>query len=51
MKAEIRIADAPEVIAGLRRLLADRLRAEAEGEPEFVASKLRRIAADFEAGQ
>lgn len=46
----INLSDMPEAIAGLRRALANRLRSEAEGEPEFIAAKLRRIAAEFEVG-
>jgi hypothetical protein len=47
----LKVSEFPGVIAGLRRAIAERLRSEADGEPEFVASKLRKIAADFEAGQ
>ncbi len=47
---KLSIEDMPKVLAGIRREIANMLRAEAEGEPEFVASKLREIAARFESG-
>lgn len=44
------ISSMPELIWSLRRELADLIRAEAEGEPAFVAARLLRIADMFEAG-
>lgn len=41
----------PEVIFALRKEMACILRAEADGEPEIVAAKLRALAAAFECGQ
>lgn len=41
----------PEVLAAMRRELANGLRAVAEDEPEAVARRLRAVAAAFEAGQ
>jgi hypothetical protein len=46
----VRLADFPAVVWGLTHQLAEILREEAEGEPEFVARRLRGIAASFEAG-
>lgn len=45
----IRVSDMPEVLWELRRMLAQLLRDEADGEPEIVAKKLRGLAARFEA--
>lgn len=45
------IAKLPEVLAGLRREMANALRREAEGEPPFVQRKLEAIAASFEVGE
>ena len=46
----VNLGDMPAIVWRLRQAMADVLRAEAEGEPEFTARKLREIAARFEAG-
>lgn len=46
----IRLEDSPKLVFGLSQSLADLLREEAEGEPEFVRKKLESVAAKFEAG-
>jgi hypothetical protein len=50
-RIEVRIADMPEVLAGLRHEMARMLRARAEGEPATVRAALEEVAAAFEAGQ
>jgi hypothetical protein len=48
---EVRLADMPEVLAGLRHEMAEILRECAEGETAQVRDKLLEAAAAFEAGQ
>lgn len=44
------VMKAPELIAGLRKEMADMLREEADGEPQIVKRKLEALAAAFEVG-
>ena len=47
----VHVEDMPEVIAGLRREMAQLLRDAGEDEGPEVAAFARRVAAAFEAGQ
>ena len=47
----VRLADAPEILSGLRHEMAQLLRDAAEDEGPEVAAFAQRVAAAFEAGQ
>lgn len=46
----VRLEDFPETLAALRAEMANLLREEAKGEPEFVVRKLEECALAFETG-
>lgn len=47
----VRLADAPEILAGLRHEMAQLLRDAGEDEGPEVAAFAKRVAAAFESGQ